>query len=358
VELDNAFTVSAPIDQVWTTLMEFDRVARCVPGAEVLQQLSDDVYQVAMRVKLGPVTMQYRGQLEVIERDEEGRRAVLRGKAKEARGQGNAEATAQLQLSQDGELVRGAVHADVRLLGRAAAMGQGVIASVADQILGQFAKNLQTMLNQSEKEPTMQSAAQPDGIGEPADADRSGETVAEGVDTAAAGSEHAGVIAPPEGMSPKSSPVEQTRGDAAMTEGQVVTGPGEPGGSRVEVPSGRPSAAPVSGGAQSMPGARISDQVSASDRPPSTTSGGSARGGGDAGGSDDAGSLDVLGLGRGMLAGQLRRPGVAVGACVTGLLAAFWLGRRSGRRSRSAAGTFSVDDLERLLDLLENRRFG
>lgn len=146
MDLDSAFTVTAPIDQVWATLMDFEEVAGCVPGAQVLNKLSEDAYQVGMKVKLGPVTMQYKGQMEVVERDEKAYRAVLKGSAKETRGQGTAQATAHLQLVEDGATTRGTVHADVALSGRAAAMGQGVIGSVTDSMMGQFATNLQTML--------------------------------------------------------------------------------------------------------------------------------------------------------------------------------------------------------------------
>jgi uncharacterized protein len=149
MDLDSAFTVTAPIDQVWATLMDFQEVAGCVPGAEVLNKLSEDAYQVGMKVKLGPVTMQYKGQMEVIERDEKAYRAVLKGSAKEARGQGTAQATAHLQLVEEGGTTRGTVHADVALSGRAAAMGQGVIGSVTDQMMLQFAENLQAMLSET-----------------------------------------------------------------------------------------------------------------------------------------------------------------------------------------------------------------
>ena len=148
MQLDSTFAVTAPIEQVWRTLMDFEKVAGCVPGAEVLNKLSEDAYQVGMLVKLGPVTMQYKGQMEVVARDEAGHRAVLKGQAKEARGQGTAQATAQLQLVEDAGTTRGSVSAEVALSGRAAAMGQGVIGSVTDQIMVQFAQNLQAMLNE------------------------------------------------------------------------------------------------------------------------------------------------------------------------------------------------------------------
>jgi carbon monoxide dehydrogenase subunit G len=147
MKLDSTFTVTAPIEEVWKTLMDFEQVAGCVPGAQVLNALSEDAYQVAMKVKLGPVTMQYKGQMEVVERDEREHRAVLKGQAKEARGQGTASATAVLSLVEEAGLTRGTVAADVSLSGRAAAMGQGVIGSVTDQMMTQFADNLQAMLD-------------------------------------------------------------------------------------------------------------------------------------------------------------------------------------------------------------------
>ncbi len=147
MKLDSTFTVTAPIEEVWKTLMDFEQVAGCVPGAQVLNKLSEDAYQVAMKVKLGPVTMQYKGQMEVVERDEREHRAVLKGQAKEARGQGTASATATLSLVEEAGLTRGTVAADVALSGRAAAMGQGVIGSVTDQMMTQFAGNLQAMLD-------------------------------------------------------------------------------------------------------------------------------------------------------------------------------------------------------------------
>lgn len=149
MQLDSTFSVVAPIDTVWNTLMDFERVAGCVPGAQILNRLSEDAYQVGMKVKLGPVSMQYRGQMNVIERDADGHRAVFQGKAQETRGQGTAEATVTLQLVESNGTTQGTVSADVSLSGKAAAMGKGVITSVTDQMMALFAENLQTMVGES-----------------------------------------------------------------------------------------------------------------------------------------------------------------------------------------------------------------
>ena len=146
MQIDSTFSVVAPISRVWDTLMDFERVAGCLPGAKILNKLSDDAYQVGMTVKLGPVTMQYRGLLNVIERNASEHRAVLAGKAQETRGQGTAEATVTLVLAEDGAATRGTVSADLALSGKAAAMGKGVIGSVTEQMMSLFANNLQAML--------------------------------------------------------------------------------------------------------------------------------------------------------------------------------------------------------------------
>ena len=146
MQIDSTFSVVAPISQVWDTLMDFEGVAGCLPGAKILNKLSEDAYQVGMTVKLGPVTMQYRGLLNVIERNASDHRAVLGGKAQETRGQGTAEATVTLTLAEDGAVTRGSVGADLALSGKAAAMGKGVIGSVTEQMMSLFAKNLQAML--------------------------------------------------------------------------------------------------------------------------------------------------------------------------------------------------------------------
>jgi carbon monoxide dehydrogenase subunit G len=146
MQIDSTFSVVAPIDTVWDTLMDFERVAGCLPGARILNKLSDDAYQVGMSVKLGPVSMQYKGLLNVIERNAAEHRAVLGGKAQETRGQGTAEATVTLTLTEEGEATRGSVSADLALSGKAAAMGKGVIGSVTEQMMSLFANNLQAML--------------------------------------------------------------------------------------------------------------------------------------------------------------------------------------------------------------------
>src|SRR3954451_10650601 len=113
MEFDNEFEVTAPIDEVWRTMLDVERVAPCVPGAKVVSQTSDDAYKVEIKIKLGPVSMTYKGDVEIVEADEGAHRAVLAIKAREARGQGTATAKSELQLSEDGGKTRSKIHTEV-----------------------------------------------------------------------------------------------------------------------------------------------------------------------------------------------------------------------------------------------------
>ena len=146
MEFQNDFDVNAPLEQVWATMLDVERVAPCVPGAQVLERTGDDSYKVGIKVKVGPVQMQYRGDVEIVEKDESAHSAVMSAKAREARGQGTANANVRMQLSGNGDTTHGSMTTEVQLSGRAAAMGQGVIKDVSAKLVDQFAANLATML--------------------------------------------------------------------------------------------------------------------------------------------------------------------------------------------------------------------
>jgi carbon monoxide dehydrogenase subunit G len=147
MRFDNTFDVDAPVDEVYTALLDVERVAPCVPGAEVLGQTGEDAYEVAIKVKVGPISMTYRGTVEIVERHPEEHRAVMRARARETRGQGTADARVQMSITEDGSRSHGTIVSDVQLAGRAAAMGRGVIQDVSARIVDTFAKNLAAMLS-------------------------------------------------------------------------------------------------------------------------------------------------------------------------------------------------------------------
>jgi len=131
MKFENEFVVQAPIDEVHAALLDVERVAPCMPGAEVLEKTGDDAYKVAIKVKVGPISMTYKGDVEIVERDDAARTATMRAKAKEARGQGTADAHVHMALSEEPGGTHGRIETEVQLSGRAAAMGRGVIAETS-----------------------------------------------------------------------------------------------------------------------------------------------------------------------------------------------------------------------------------
>ncbi|MEZ5077662.1 MAG: SRPBCC family protein [Solirubrobacterales bacterium] len=145
MEFENSFELEAPIEAVWDALLDLERVAPCMPGAEVTGR-DGDAYQVAVKVRIGPMQMRYKGKVEIVGRDDERWRAEMRANATEARGQGTAAAEIETQLSEVGPVTRCEMRTDVKLSGKAAAMGQGMIRDVSAQLIAEFARNLQAML--------------------------------------------------------------------------------------------------------------------------------------------------------------------------------------------------------------------
>jgi uncharacterized protein len=160
MKFENTFEVAAPIDEVYAALMDVERVAPCVPGAQVLDRKSDDAYEVAIKVKVGPMSMLYKGTVEIVDRQPDEHRAQMRARARESRGQGNADAQVQMALTSENGSTRGTIDTDVKLSGKAAAMGGGVIKEVSGKLVDQFAKNLAEMLGHGSTatQPTPEAA--------------------------------------------------------------------------------------------------------------------------------------------------------------------------------------------------------
>jgi carbon monoxide dehydrogenase subunit G len=143
VELTNEFTVGVPTEQAWALLTDVERIAPCMPGAE-LQEVEGDEYRGVVKVKVGPITAQYKGRASFVERDVPGLRAVLRAEGRETRGQGNASATISASLHPDSGGTRVAIVTDLAVTGRVAQFGRGVLADVSAKLLAQFVDCLET----------------------------------------------------------------------------------------------------------------------------------------------------------------------------------------------------------------------
>jgi carbon monoxide dehydrogenase subunit G len=146
VDFENTFRVPAPVDEVYNALLDLERVAPAMPGAQVLEKTGDNSYKVAIKVKLGPVSMTYRGDVTIVDTDPAAHSATLDVKAKEARGQGSATAKVVLSLEEEDGATVGTVKANLQLSGKAASMGRGVIEDVSKQLVQTFADNLAGIL--------------------------------------------------------------------------------------------------------------------------------------------------------------------------------------------------------------------
>jgi uncharacterized protein len=143
MELTNDFRVAVPPARAWEVLTDVERIAPCMPGAQ-LQEVEGDEYRGIVKVKVGPITAQYKGKATFVERDEDGGRLVLRAEGRETRGQGNANATITATLSPDGDGTAVSVVTDLTVTGRVAQFGRGVLADVSSKLLGQFVDCLES----------------------------------------------------------------------------------------------------------------------------------------------------------------------------------------------------------------------
>jgi len=157
MELTNEFRVGVPVDQAWAVLTDVERIAPCLPGAE-LQEIEGDEYRGVVKVKVGPITAQYKGKATFVERDDDTHRAVLRAEGRDTRGAGNASATITASLAEDGDGTRVQVVTDLTVTGKVAQFGRGVLADVSAKLLDQFVESLEADVLSG---PTPEPAAAP-----------------------------------------------------------------------------------------------------------------------------------------------------------------------------------------------------
>jgi carbon monoxide dehydrogenase subunit G len=142
MEFDNSFTVQKPLDEVWDTMVDLERVVPCVPGARVIEKTGDRAVDAEVKIKLGAMNMNYSGPAEIVEQDDPEHRAVLNARAKEAGGQGNADARVTMELTGSGDATEVALHSQIDVTGKAAQMGEGVIVAVTQGMIKEFSENL------------------------------------------------------------------------------------------------------------------------------------------------------------------------------------------------------------------------
>ncbi|MFI1393586.1 SRPBCC family protein [Streptomyces sp. NPDC020681] len=146
MQLHHTFTVPVPVDEAWQVLLDIERIAPCMPGATV-EGYDSEIINGSVKVKLGPVTVTYKGTAAFDEKDEAAHRMVLTARGKEVRGQGTASATVTSSLAGSGSGTEVDVVTDLTITGRPAQFGRGVMAEVGDKLIGQFADCLSQQLS-------------------------------------------------------------------------------------------------------------------------------------------------------------------------------------------------------------------
>jgi carbon monoxide dehydrogenase subunit G len=162
MKLENEFRVDVPVEEAWRVLLDVERIAPCMPGAQ-LQAVEGDEYCGIVKIKVGPITAQYKGAARITEVDDANHRAVLRAEGRDTRGQGNASATVTTTLQADGGGTRVSIDSDVTITGKVSQFGRGVIADVSAKLLDQFVACLERDVLSTPSEGAQASDAVRDG---------------------------------------------------------------------------------------------------------------------------------------------------------------------------------------------------
>lgn len=160
LQLVNEFAVDAPLDVAWTVLTDIPKVVECIPGAELDRRDGDD-YHAHVAIKVGPVGMTLAGMATLVTRDDDAREMVVRGNARDRRGNGGTEATVRLLAREDGNRSIVIVTTDLELSGRIAQFGKGVIVQVSNRIMGQFVTRLDAVITGDAEPSDVQRRTRP-----------------------------------------------------------------------------------------------------------------------------------------------------------------------------------------------------
>ena len=150
MEIENEFTVPAPIDHVWDYLLDVERVAPCMPGAELTEVIDDHSWKGKVNMKLGPVSLAFAGTVTMQERDDEAKRVVLAAKGMEQKGKGAANASVTSWLEQGDGVTNVKMRADIHLTGTVAQLSRGLLPEVSRKLTQQFADCLHQSMEAAE----------------------------------------------------------------------------------------------------------------------------------------------------------------------------------------------------------------
>jgi carbon monoxide dehydrogenase subunit G len=144
--LNHTFSVPVPIAEAWSVLTNVERIAPCLPGAQ-LQEVEGETYRGAVKVKVGPIQAQFKGQASFVEKDDANYKVVLKGEGRDTGGKGNASAVITARLTAiDATSTQVDVNTDLSITGKVAQFGRGALADVSDKLLAQFSDNLNNLI--------------------------------------------------------------------------------------------------------------------------------------------------------------------------------------------------------------------
>jgi uncharacterized protein len=161
--ISNDFEVAQPVSKVWEFFGDIPRVAACLPGAQLTENLGDDKFGGRVAIKMGPVRLQFVGTAEITERDETARRIVVHAAGADERGRGQASMVVTAALAPAGSGTKVAVTQDLQLAGAAAQYGRGMISDVTAVLMRDFSTNMASQIAAAERGETVQAAAAPAG---------------------------------------------------------------------------------------------------------------------------------------------------------------------------------------------------
>jgi carbon monoxide dehydrogenase subunit G len=188
IELDNSFTVPVPPEQAWDVLLDVERIAPCMPGASVLS-VDDDSIQGQVKVKLGPLSLTYKGTAKFVEKDQATRTIVLDASGKETRGAGTASASvnAVLKPGEEPGTTTATIHTSLNVTGRPAQFGRSLLPEISGKLIAQFADNLAALITADGAAPAAEAATPAADGAAPATQATSEDEAATDQGTAAAG---------------------------------------------------------------------------------------------------------------------------------------------------------------------------
>src|SRR5271165_2011221 len=189
MEMDHSFTVPVPPDRAWDVLLDVEGIAPCMPGATV-EEFDGEVVTGRIKVKVGPVSLTYRGTAKFIERDPVAQVVVMEASGKETRGAGTAAATvrASLEPESSGEATKVTMHTTMNVTGRPAQFGRGVMVEVGGKLVEKFAENLAQLISgDAAAAAAAHGAASADSATAAGDVSTDGASSGESADTAETG---------------------------------------------------------------------------------------------------------------------------------------------------------------------------